>query len=1337
MNGTIPSFICNPCIIPPEHPAGNGKKGTAECASSSSTTSSSSSSSSSEARCGGLLGVCAGVCKNGNQCLPDDENKCSCCPSGQIEQSDGTCGCAFGNAFVIPTSGWRGFFASIIQLFTGPLDTKSFVGSLLAEVANTDLPCNEECKDPQAKMIPGKGCRCPAGNIISVDGKCSNSCGEITNKEGNVIKKGEAFQCGGICEEGNTCTLFGDNGNESCGCKENICLRCECDNGPGITKQPQGSTDPNDATCECPNGGKFVKTERFVPNGGCCGQNPPSDKALKVGYGEKCGELLCMDCTRAACNAGYFTSCKDCNIENNCEPQKKACDDCKKRQEKDPNVKCTGIGSVCLKYAECQAEVPNGCEDNEGNKVDSLNCNNGVCGRPRQGGVDGGDGQGNGPDQPGGTPDDNGQGNENDGGGPGGGGDVAGPGDGGNGAGTEGDAAGADDGGNNGDDGGTGGNTGIPVPNPCRRVGGPPAGGPLRCAGDCSPKTGSWNPETGWEYISGECASADPGNNYCYCKYPEKETSSSSVPSNPSYCSEHLVSGGSGNPGLRTCGGTCPEGKECQMNNNACGCFSTARSSSSTPRRTVGTGGTGDDPPIPCQEAGQFEGEQCGGDCVDGKVCGRAYGTGKGPYGACECVSPITPNSSSSRGSGCQLTTYANGAQSCGGFDCGAGRVCGFTNGVCGCKEISSRSSGPSSCGWNGQQCGGTCASGTSCKLDSSGSSPNCVCAAPSESCGFNGSQCGGTCEGNATCRQIDAGCQCVVNPEQRCNPINNICGGSCPANQVCAQVTREVSLSQCTVETAGAECTTSHGERGVCGFVAGNYLTFECTRQDTRCRPYHEIGDFCTDNDEDGTCQRLQHSTELVCVKNKQLTSEEIQNRPFDRPFCGCIPAGGSSGVGTAGTAGIAGTIGGGGSTAQVAGGPAGQTGNSGGGSGGTSSTRSTSSSSGGSSGTSSQSSRGTSSSSSGGGSSQSSRSSSSSSSGGSSQSSRSTASSSSSGGSSQSSRSTSASSSLSSSSSGGSSRSSSSKSSSSSSSSSGGSTSGSIGNSRCGDGVKQPGEQCDDGVQNRDIANNCRTNCTNARCGDKIVDAGEQCDDGNSINTDFCTTSCKLTIVSGGTCGDGILQPSRGEQCDMGSLNSFLPNQCRPTCTLAVCGDGTKDTNEQCDDGNLTQRDGCSNFCLLERKIPSSSAHPAPTTGGSGIATGGQTAGYIAGQDAGQTVGAHATQGATVGQNATAGSVTGYSAGEIAGGQPSGQNGGYSAGGISGYTAGGIAGGYTAGQIGGYTAGGTASGNPWGGTILPASIPPATQTQTGPGLVILIATGAAAGIGYVRRRR
>jgi hypothetical protein len=69
-------------------------------------------------------------------------------------------------------------------------------------------------------------------------------------------------------------------------------------------------------------------------------------------------------------------------------------------------------------------------------------------------------------------------------------------------------------------------------------------------------------------------------------------------------------------------------------------------------------------------------------------------------------------------------------------------------------------------------------------------------------------------------------------------------------------------------------------------------------------------------------------------------------------------------------------------------------------------------------------------------------------------------------------------------------------------------------------------------------------------------------------------------------------------------------------------------------------------------------------------------------------------------------------------------------------GYTAGGIAGGYTAGQIEGYSAGGTASGNPWGGTILPTSIPPATQTQTGPGLVILIATGAAAGIGYVRRR-
>jgi hypothetical protein len=160
------------------------------------------------------------------------------------------------------------------------------------------------------------------------------------------------------------------------------------------------------------------------------------------------------------------------------------------------------------------------------------------------------------------------------------------------------------------------------------------------------------------------------------------------------------------------------------------------------------------------------------------------------------------------------------------------------------------------------------------------------------------------------------------------------------------------------------------------------------------------------------------------------------------------------------------------------------------------------------------------------------------------------------------------------------------------------------------------------------------------------------------------------------------------------------------------------------------LIQHDGCSNFCLLERSISMSSAHPAPTTGGTGYVSG-QVAGGISGSTAGQLSGQLGDE--------TVGGISGYTAGQVSGnataGAVSGQLGGAN------QTAGNPGGGYSAGSFGGYTAGtvsgGTASGNPWGGSVVRTAIPPATQTQTGPGLVILIATGAAAGIGYVRRRR
>jgi cysteine-rich repeat protein len=66
-------------------------------------------------------------------------------------------------------------------------------------------------------------------------------------------------------------------------------------------------------------------------------------------------------------------------------------------------------------------------------------------------------------------------------------------------------------------------------------------------------------------------------------------------------------------------------------------------------------------------------------------------------------------------------------------------------------------------------------------------------------------------------------------------------------------------------------------------------------------------------------------------------------------------------------------------------------------------------------------------------------------------------------------------------------------------------------VGLVRCGDGIVQPGEECDDGGHNDDgHADACRTTCRWAFCGDGVVDTGEACDDGNLTEGDGCQNDC-----------------------------------------------------------------------------------------------------------------------------------------------------------------------------------------------------------------------------------
>lgn len=133
------------------------------------------------------------------------------------------------------------------------------------------------------------------------------------------------------------------------------------------------------------------------------------------------------------------------------------------------------------------------------------------------------------------------------------------------------------------------------------------------------------------------------------------------------------------------------------------------------------------------------------------------------------------------------------------------------------------------------------------------------------------------------------------------------------------------------------------------------------------------------------------------------------------------------------------------------------------------------------------------------------------------------------------------------------------------------------STGPGMCGNGVQDPGEDCDDGNDSNEDA--CLNNCTAAKCGDEFVWAGEEeCDDGDAIDTNSCTTACKMAV-----CGDEIVWEGE-EECDDGAGNNGPGKACKDGCTANVCGDGDQGPGEECEDGNTDNDDGCSSTCKAE---------------------------------------------------------------------------------------------------------------------------------------------------------
>ncbi len=125
------------------------------------------------------------------------------------------------------------------------------------------------------------------------------------------------------------------------------------------------------------------------------------------------------------------------------------------------------------------------------------------------------------------------------------------------------------------------------------------------------------------------------------------------------------------------------------------------------------------------------------------------------------------------------------------------------------------------------------------------------------------------------------------------------------------------------------------------------------------------------------------------------------------------------------------------------------------------------------------------------------------------------------------------------------------------------------------CGDGNSCTADTCDE------LSDSCVSTPIVPCCGNGVTEPGEECDDANASNTDGCLNTCRLP-----TCGDGFLRTGV-EQCDQGAGNSNAPNAaCRGDCTLQRCGDSVLDDlrGEQCDDGNATPNDGCSPRCFLD---------------------------------------------------------------------------------------------------------------------------------------------------------
>ena len=94
-------------------------------------------------------------------------------------------------------------------------------------------------------------------------------------------------------------------------------------------------------------------------------------------------------------------------------------------------------------------------------------------------------------------------------------------------------------------------------------------------------------------------------------------------------------------------------------------------------------------------------------------------------------------------------------------------------------------------------------------------------------------------------------------------------------------------------------------------------------------------------------------------------------------------------------------------------------------------------------------------------------------------------------------------------------------------------------------------------------------------------FVTADEYSTWGRAVAPDGYQANFTLALT-GGICGDGTTDT--GEECDDGGTSDN--DGCSSTCVIEFCGDGTRQSGigEECDDGNVVDGDGCSATCTVE---------------------------------------------------------------------------------------------------------------------------------------------------------